>query len=908
MSNHKAIESLLCRVASQVLKKDESEIDAGKSFAAQGGDTLQAIFFAAQCREVGVIVDMMDVSLCGSLVDLAQKLAPTHAHLQVSEATVNDGEQQEKEKERVNIPFTELQSLYGSAGVNQTLLWDVGTATMSESDATKMLGQVVERHPVLGASFDIESRQVVTGGAAASPSGLLVPYESDEECASRVEKLRMEVSKSEVDVLNVLLFGETSHIKKIGLIIPAGALDTQSWHTLVQDLQAYSIRATQPTARAHTFANWVETTKEEKGMEKGHQNELVQEPLTDSKPSLQTSHAASDVSSSTFTLSTELTDSLYNENCHQTLRTEVHDLLFASLASSFRDQLPDTTGYLEIRDGRPQDDGDAWDTVIGCFDELVDVPYHSSGEVLDASRSAKDARKRSDLTSVPSGSDQQYFIFDTTELRRRGTSGDSSLQHLAGQVSRKDIGERLVRSLSGLYVLPFWTGARLSFLVMCGANSSGGGAGAGLQASSEAFIRHLSDTVAKLTDSIPLPTLVDFPYISLDYPSLDRLFEQKLRRIAEEPLTEIENIYPCSPIQENVLVSSSLDKGAYTCIFTVKVSTSGRFASCDAEKWVTAWGKVVDKHSALRTIFVESEGRQGHFDQIVLHKVSPRVDIVDGTAPPLDVEFRPLEAPHHLSIGKAGTGQFIIVLTISHAITDGHSAEVILSDMCGYVAGMGSGSGGDKKVLSYSDYVIDQHQPQMGMAVASDYWPKYLEKTQETLLPVTRDVDELSGFDTVKSVIPINVKSIDRLCQQHNINLSSVCQFAWGVVLRSHLGVDDVCFSYISSVRHVPLKGIMTAVGPLITTLLCSMNLDGDANVLDAVKAVNADYLESLAHEAELADAVSTRRWSNTVMSFRRRLVSDDESLPGLKCKIIKGLSPTNVSRSPLTLKDLMVL
>ncbi|KAI9900502.1 hypothetical protein N3K66_004764 [Trichothecium roseum] len=900
MSNHKAIESLLCRVASQVLKKDESEIDAGKSFAAQGGDTLQAIFFAAQCREVGVIVDMMDVSLCGSLVDLAQKLAPTHAHLQVSEATVNGGQQQqqqqeqEKGKERVKIPFTELQSLYGSAGVNQTLLWDVGTATMSESDVTTMLEQVVERHPVLGASFDTESRQVVTGGAAASPSGILVPYESDEECASRVEKLRTEVSKSEVDVLhvlNVLLFGETSQIKKIGLVVPAGALDAQSWHTLIQDLQTYSIRATQPTAQVHTFANWVETTKEEKGMEKGHQNELVQEPLTDSKPPLQTPHAASDVSSSTFTLSTELTDSLYDEKCHQTLRTEVHDLLFASLASSFKDQLPDTTGYLEIRDGRPQDDGDAWDTVIGCFDELVDVPYHSSGDVLNASRSAKDARKRSVLRSVPSGSDHQHFIFDTTELRRRRTSGDSSFQHSAEQVSRKDIGERLVQSLGGLYVLPFWAGMGLSFLVMCGTKSGGE---AGPQVSSEAFIRHLSDTVAKLTDSIPLPTLLDFPYISLDYPSLDRLFEQKLRRIAEEPLTVIENIYPCSPIQENVLVSSSLDKGAYTCIFTVKVSTSGRFASCDAEKWVAAWGKVVDKHSALRTIFVESEGRQGHFDQIVLHKVTPRVDIVNGTAPPLDVEFRPLEAPHHLSIGEAGTGQFIIVLTISHAITDGHSAEVILSDMCGYVAGMGSSSGGDKKVLSYSDYVIDQHQPLTGMTVASDYWPRYLEKTQETLLPVTRDVDELSGFDTVKSVIPINVKSVDRLCQQHNINLSSVCQFAWGVVLRSHLGVDDVCFSYISSVRHVPLKGIMTAVGPLITTLLCSMNLDGDANVLDAVKAVNADYLESLAHEAELADAVSTRRWSNTVMSFRRRLVSDDESLPGLKCKIIKGLSPTN--------------
>lgn len=882
MSNQKAIESLLCRVASQVLNKDESEIDVGKSFAEQGGNTLFAVFFAAQCRDVDLLVDVDDVSDCETLSDLARKLVQTNPELASGEAADQDSQ--------ISIPLTQLQNLYSTAGLCQALLWDA-RVPMTHRDADQMLEWLVERHPVLGASLEANNQNShALKGTTISPTGTLEPYDSDEKCTGRVKKLQIDVSKSnEAQVLNVLFFGQTSQIKKIGLVSPTGALDTHSWHILLQDIQTYTSNSHKRDAvQSHTFYDWAGEAEQRTREEVGLSNGLSE----NTKPLQQPLDGSGAVSSFTFTLSLELTESLHNEKYHQALRTEVHDLVFASLTSSFRGRLPGQTRYLEIRDGRPQDDVDAWDTVIGCFDELAEIPYQYDGDggVLSVSRNAKDARRRSLLTSVPSNSNQHNLIFDTTKLRRKkGIPCDSSLS--TDEEPRQNVGELVVQSLGGLYVLPSWTGRRLSFLVTCSADFGGD---ADLKAASETFVHHLHDTVVKLTTSRPLPTLSDFPHISLDYPSLDRLFEQKLQQITDDPMAEIDNIYPCSPIQENILVGSSLDKGAYMCAFTVRVSTSGRFASCDADSWVAAWTRVVDKHSSLRTIFVESEGRQGHYDQVILHKVVPRVDIVaGGVNKASEIEFQPLEAPHHLTIGKAGPGQFILVLTISHAITDGHSAEVILSDMCGYVAGAG-GNGGER-VLSYADYVLDQYLP-LGTQKSSDYWPKYLLKTQETHLPVTRERETLRGFETAKSIMPINVKSIDRLCQQHGINLANVCQFAWGVMLRSHLGVDDVCFSYISSVRHVPLKGIMTAVGPLITTLLCSMNLQGDANVMDAVKAVNADYLDSLAHEAELSDAVSTRRWTNTVMSFRRRLVQDDESLPGLSCKIVQGLSPTNVS------------
>jgi hypothetical protein len=710
-----------------------------------------------------------------------------------------------------------------------------------------MLERLVERHPILGASLEPDQKDsYVLSGITPSPSGTLVPYESDEKAIAQVRKLQEEVSTSSPLVLSVLFFGERSRIRKLGLVAHTAAFDAYSWHILLQDIQAYPARSHDLSTESHTFSDWVERVNQ--GTEKEIESAVAIGPSVNSEsPPKDPFPQAGVVSSWVFSLSLKLTEALHSETCHRTLRTEIHDVIFASLASSFGDQLPGPARHVEIRDGRPHEEDDAWDSVIGCFDELAEIPYHCTGDIVDACRSAKDSRQRSFLSSVHNVSHHNNLIFHTTRLRgRKGASSNNVIQS-TDEVPGRHAAEVVARSIGGLCMTPFWMDTKLSFLVVCGTEFGGE---TDLKRNSEKFVSHLQDIVAILPSRRPLPTLSDFPHVSLDYPSLDRLFEQKLLQITQDPLADIYNIYPCTPIQDNMLMGNSLDSGAYMCSFTARASTSGAFASIDAAKWATSWSRVVEKHSSLRTVFVESESRLGHFDQVVLKKVAPRIDII--SLEPVKVEFQPFEVPHHLTITQEGPGRCLIVLTISHAITDGHSAEILLNDLC--VSAVGPGGTGEK-AFSYAEYALSEHQSRE--THVSDYWQKYLSKTQATLLPV------------------------------------------WGVVLRSQLGVDDVCFSYISSLRNKPLKGIMTAVGPLITTLLCSMNLEGETDVLDAIRAVNSEYADSLSHEAELSNTTSPRRWSNTVMSFRRRLVQDDGRLQGLSYKLIQGSSPTNVSTDP---------
>ncbi|KAF4468805.1 nonribosomal peptide synthase like protein [Fusarium albosuccineum] len=876
MDRHNGIETLLCRAASQVLKRDESEIDAEKSLVEQGGDMLSGVFFAGQCRELGLVVDMTHASNM-SMRDLARQLVETNPELLRSSNTTDH--------KNVAVPHTRLQSLYHTFGSLRGFTLDV-EAPMSLTDATEMLARLVKRHPILGASLESEQKDsYVLSGITPSSPGTLVPYESDEKAIAEVKKLQDEVSTSSPPVLSVLFFGQKSRIRKLGLVAHTAALDAHSWHILLQDIQACPAWSRDLGTQSHTFSDWVERVNQGTGKEI--------ESAAAPGPSVSPESSPKDpfpqagvVSSYVFSLSLELTEALHSETCHQTLRTEIHDVIFASLASSFGDQLPGSTRHVEIRDGRPCEEDEAWNSVLGCFDELAEIPYHCTEDIVDACRSAKDSRRRSFLGPVHNDSYDNNLIFDTTWFKTRKGASANKVMQSTDEVPGRHAADAVAHSIGGLCMTPFWMDTKLSFSVVCGTEFGGA---TDLKRSSEKFVNHLQDIVATLPSRRPLPTLTDFPHISLDYPSLDYLFEQELLRITPDPLADIYNIYPCTPVQDSMLMGNSLDKGAYICSFTARASTSGAFASFDAAQWATAWSRVVEKHSSLRTVFIESKGRPGHFDQVVLKKVAPRVDIISGVSEPPKVEFQPLEMPHRLTIIQEGPGRCLIVLTMSHAITDGHSAEVLLNDLS--VAAFGPAGTGEKS-LSYAEYALSEHQS--GETHVSDYWQKYLSKTQATLLPVTREEAEFYDFDTIHSTMPVNVASMDRLCRRHKINLATVCQFAWGVVLRSHLGVDDVCFSYISSLRNKPLKGIMTAIGPLITTLLCSMNLDGETNILDAIRSVDSDYADSLSHEAELSNTTSVRRWSNTVMSFRRKLVQADGSLPGLNYKLVKGISPTN--------------
>ena len=253
MDGHNGVETLLCRAASQVLKRDEHEINPEKSLAEQGGDMMSGVFFAGKCRELDLLVDIAQVSNT-SIRDLARQLVESNTELQRS----SNG----TDFKSVSIPHTQLQNLYRTAGSTQGFTLDV-EAPMSLADANKMLERLVERHPVLGASLTLEQKNLfVLSDITPSSLGTLVPFESEAKAIAQVRKLQQEASKSS-QILSVPFFGEEFRIRKIGLVASTAAVDAYSWHVLLQEIQAYPIRSHGTGTQHHTFADWIERLDQE---------------------------------------------------------------------------------------------------------------------------------------------------------------------------------------------------------------------------------------------------------------------------------------------------------------------------------------------------------------------------------------------------------------------------------------------------------------------------------------------------------------------------------------------------------------------------------------------------------------------------------------------------------------------
>lgn len=371
---------------------------------------------------------------------------------------------------------------------------------------------------------------------------------------------------------------------------------------------------------------------------------------------------------------------------------------------------------------------------------------------------------------------------------------------------------------------------------------------------------------------------------------------KNLEQITQSPLDDIEAIAPCSLLQEKTLLGQEINPTAYQCSFTVKIKLPSDY---DLQSISNLWTTVVSQRSILRTVFINSVSRPGHYDQVILREIQPVVQLVDVTnssqftgletrKPTIPGQF---QVPHCLHIIKSAPKEFYLKLDISHSLIDGHSAEVLLKDTCALLFNQVS----RREILSYRDYVQYYHKLE-AKASSSKYWLDYVSKAKETHVPMLKDQETMHDLKTIRFNLDIS-SNFHEFCERHKVTVANICQVAWGLVLRYYTGQDTVCFSYIASTREAPLNGIMEAVGPFINTLLCAVHLSASTKVSDALSRANEEYLEGMKHQNEFASNISARQWGNTVMSFRRNLDQDNEMNMGLECDVIDAYSPTDVSK-----------
>ncbi|KAL5048586.1 hypothetical protein BDW71DRAFT_205283 [Aspergillus fruticulosus] len=920
-TNNESIEQDLREICAEVLRRPAGKIKLDKSFVAQGGDSLLAIKLMARCGEAGYTITINDMLQATSIRKLCQsvKLAEgSSAPGKSSSPPALDGPA--KPAEMRATPLTAAQRLYAS-----TKAWDAKVFQLeggiTETTVYAALELLVSRHPILRANIAAsqDNGWKLTYNVAAEP---FTPRRIEVPTTLTQEEQEYLSTKWEADERRESgLFAATVFVQQdqepdygaclaryLRLDLHRAIVDVSSWDILQRDLDHALLG--KPFASGNpesSFDSWASAR---------NQTDLEFEPPTpveSTKAQLNPNgieqynghreHGNDDLAD-VAVLETDAPGlaKLEDEVVHSVLRTQPEDFviaaLFIALNGLMRSEAALSFGI--ISNGR-RGAGPELAATVGCFDMITRRSVQREEEEeggLGFLRRVKDTRMGFFNGPCTSGVENRsrYVLLHMGQLEWTAASRADTLHEVIHRDDSCTLPQGCLVSVE-----PFLEQQQLKLRLRSrsaelGREQLGQIAGT--------FRAALKELIAQCEMSEAQGTLSDFPFLQLTYSELDSLVSTRLNAVTTAPFRDVEAVFPCAPRQEAFLVAQAVYPDLYQCSFVIKIGSGDPDIKVDCGRLRDAWDRLVARHPALRTVFIESPNRQGHFDQVVMKEgISPITFLEDGDeeaarqlASRSPVTFKNYGRTHQVKFCRVSPSSVYLRLDMSHAVVDGLSAQVLMRDLFQIYSDQKLAS----RVMAYRDFV--NYQARLPMQESMAYWSNYLAGAQPSHFPLYGDQLSREDLRTVRSNIQLGSEALGEFCGKFNVTPANICQVAWALVLRSYTGLEDVCFSYATSGRDAPLKGINNTVGAFLNAVVCRVKLPPTASVPRALTQAKNDYVESLTHQyySALDDAQSgdfARFKGNTLMSCQRKAAAELAG-SGLAFELVDAANPNEYDMS----------
>nr|AEV21218.1 lysergyl peptide synthetase subunit 1 LPS1 [Periglandula ipomoeae] len=318
--------------------------------------------------------------------------------------------------------------------------------------------------------------------------------------------------------------------------------------------------------------------------------------------------------------------------------------------------------------------------------------------------------------------------------------------------------------------------------------------------------------------------------------------EVYMERVQSQLGQAVERIYPCSPVQQGILMSHTRNPDHYDEIVQWRVVSN---APIDTSRLHNAWLQVVSRHSILRTLFLNVS--EDHFlDQVVLKHYSPDISVCNGEE---ETTYRPLEdflPLHHLRVNRLSADNVTVCLRIHHALVDGTSLHIIKRDL--ELAYQGRLAVLDEPP-AYHEY-ISYLQNSRSQRSPEEYWKSYLQGATCCLFPAVKDrtVQDRQYFGAVNLELESTVK-LTQFCEKYKLAMTVVLHIVWAIIVQRYTATDEVCFGYMTSGRHASVANVHNIVGPLFNMLVARVGLAYDQSLLSMMYKYQESFISSLDHQ-----------------------------------------------------------
>ena len=344
-------------------------------------------------------------------------------------------------------------------------------------------------------------------------------------------------------------------------------------------------------------------------------------------------------------------------------------------------------------------------------------------------------------------------------------------------------------------------------------------------------------------------TLVDSPAMlpTPDESTFDPEFLEATVDMLERQGRKVEQVLPCTPLQEAMLSASELSSegGAYKNQVTLDLKVS-------VEQMESAWQEMVRRHEILRTVFVKSGHAKFAYSQVVLttyeHKsrvleapsVAAAVSIAEAKEEEERVEGE-LQPPYTLLyVQQPWDGKTKLVLSMHHALYDGFAMSVLYSEIEAYLSSQPL-----QAAPSFAPFL--RYMTGVDEAKSDAYWTSLLKDFSPVAFTNLNEAEKQNHRLTAP--LNISLSAVEKQLKQHSTTLLSACQAAWIATLAHTTKTTDLVFGNVVSGRTVPVPGLNELVAPCFNTIPFRVRDLHKLSFLEAFRQLQAQNVDALPYQ-----------------------------------------------------------
>ncbi|OJJ03909.1 hypothetical protein ASPVEDRAFT_85331 [Aspergillus versicolor CBS 583.65] len=292
--------------------------------------------------------------------------------------------------------------------------------------------------------------------------------------------------------------------------------------------------------------------------------------------------------------------------------------------------------------------------------------------------------------------------------------------------------------------------------------------------------------------------------------------------------SQIEDIYPCTPLQEGMMSLSTVKAGSYIARFVFRLHDD-----VDAARFRRAWETTVQTTPILRTRILP--GSEGRMYQVVIQEAFQwDTDAENWTQYSKQSENQHMLPGDRLTRAalvreSRGSSTTVFVLNMHHSVCDRWSVGLLMDRIEAAYTGQQLTTNTMKPFLQY----ISEHPG------ADEYWKSQFVGLQADVFRAISSPD-YRPRPAASIEMPVTIEG--GIPAGHTA--SNMIKLAWALTISHYTSSLDVVFGVTVSGRAAPVTKIERMIGPAIATVPLRFQINSNSTVLEALNAMQAQSLD----------------------------------------------------------------